>query len=89
MQKDITVDGHSFLTEWAWAHTEQQFIDEFKGMDHIFPETDNKTAKLKEAYAMILAEKPKDWVAPKALKAVPSAPASSATGAANPAEDKK
>lgn len=72
MQKDITIDGVSFMKDWAWSKTEQQFVDEFKGMDHIFPEATDKAGKLKEAYSIIQKEKPKpiEPAKPNLLEAV-------------------
>ena len=61
----MKIDGIGFNQEWAWAHTEDQFVNEFKGMAHIFQESADKVAKLKEAYGLLQQGKPKDYVAPK------------------------
>lgn len=54
----MIIDGISFNQQWAWGKTEAEFVNEFKGMDHIFPEAKDKAAKLKEAYGLLQQGKP-------------------------------
>jgi len=62
----MKIDGHSFNQEWAWGKTQDEFVSEFKDMEHIFPEVADKPAKLKEVYALLQQGKPVDFKAPKA-----------------------
>lgn len=54
----MIIDGVGFNQEWAWGKTEAEFVNEFKGMDHIFPEAKDKVGKLKEAYGLLQQGKP-------------------------------
>lgn len=50
----MKIDGVDFNHAWAKEKTEAQFVDEFKGHEHIFPEAKDKVAKLKAAHALLI-----------------------------------
>lgn len=65
----MIIDGISFNQQWSWTKTETEFVNEFKGMEHIFPDVKDKPAKLKEAYALLQQGKPVDAPVAKATVA--------------------
>jgi hypothetical protein len=56
----MKIDGVGFNHEWARTKTETEFVDEFKGVAHIYPNAKDKIAKLKEAYALLKGTPVKD-----------------------------
>lgn len=61
----MKIDGISFNQQWSWGKTQDEFVKEFKDMDHIYPDVDDKVAKLKEAHTLLQKGKPADFKAPK------------------------
>jgi hypothetical protein len=76
----MKIDETSFNQQWAWGKTQEEFVNEFKDMDHIFPDAPDKVAKLKEAHTILQQGKPADFKAPKTslVKDLANAPASGA-----------
>ena len=73
----MKIDGPSFDQQWSWGKTEAEFVKEFIGMEHIYPDADDKAAKLKEVYAQLQHGKPADFKMPKPV-VVASTPGSAA-----------
>lgn len=56
----MKIDGVSFNQQWAWGKSQEEFVNEFKDLDHIFPDTPDKSAKLREVHSLLQQGKPAD-----------------------------
>lgn len=52
----MKIDGVDFNKEWAKTKTSEEFVNEFKDMDHIYPDHPNKEAKLRSVHAQLTAK---------------------------------
>lgn len=52
----MKIDGVDFNQEWTKTKSSSEFVDEFKDNDHIYPDAENKEAKLRSVYAQLTSK---------------------------------